>query len=112
MEWIPLNDTIQLDALNTESYTRPDVIFKHSTRCSISHMAKARLDRENTPSTLPFYYLDLIQFRSISNDIAERFQVHHESPQVLLIFKCECVYDQSHNGIYFQEILEEASRFN
>lgn len=109
MEWIPLTEMSQLDTIVSDSMQQPVLLFKHSTRCSISHMAKARLDREKAPNSITFYCLDLIQHRGISNEIAERFHVFHESPQVLLIHNGECVYDQSHNGIVFQEILDEAS---
>ena len=112
MEWIPLTDLNQLDTIVSDSFQKPIVLFKHSTRCSISDIAKSRLDKGQKPEHLSFYYLDLIQFRTISNEIAERFNVYHESPQILLIHKGECVYDQSHNGIIFQEILEEASNLN
>jgi bacillithiol system protein YtxJ len=49
-----------------------------------------------------------LNFRSISSEIAEKFQVHHESPQVLLIKNGECVYDESHYGIMMDEIVEQA----
>jgi len=112
MNWKELTETSQLQALCDDSKLRPVVIFKHSTRCSISHMAKARLDRATPPEGIDFYYLDLIQHRQLSNEIAERFAVYHESPQVLLIKNCECLYDQSHNGITMEEIAEQAFSAN
>ena len=107
MEWISLVDTAALDKLVAESFSHPIVIFKHSTRCSISSMSKSRLERQLPPEGVPFYYLDLIQFRSLSNEIAERFHVHHESPQLLLIKGGECIYDQSHNGITMDDLTEQ-----
>lgn len=109
MNWIELTEESQLDLIKEQSRTQPVVIFKHSTRCNISAMAKGRLDRGNAPDGVLFYYLDLIRFRPISNKIAEDFQVHHESPQVLLIRNGECVYDESHGGIDLQEIGEQAA---
>ena len=70
-------------------------------------MAKQRLERSTAPDALPFYYLDLINHRAISNAIAEKFQVHHESPQILLIKNGECIYAESHNGINMAEIEEQ-----
>ena len=64
------------------------------------------------PEGIDFYFLDLIQYRNLSNDIAERFAVYHESPQVLLIRQGECVYDQSHNGITMEDIAEQAFSAN
>jgi bacillithiol system protein YtxJ len=67
-------------------------------------MAKARLERVESPIGLPFYYLDLVRYREISNQIADILQVAHESPQVLLVHRAACVYDESHSGIDMQEI--------
>ncbi|WP_276133686.1 bacillithiol system redox-active protein YtxJ [Polluticoccus soli] len=107
MKWAQLTTEEQLDAIKNESAEKPVVIFKHSTRCSISTMAKSRLERAEAPEDVTFYYLDLIQFRPVSNKIAEVFDVHHESPQVLVIKNGECVYDESHNGISMDEIVEQ-----
>ncbi|MCB0699419.1 MAG: bacillithiol system redox-active protein YtxJ [Chitinophagales bacterium] len=109
MNWIELTDEAQLDAIIEESKQAPVVIFKHSTRCSISSMAKNRLDKADNPDNMKFYYLDLITYRPISNKIAEVFQEHHESPQVLLIRNGECVYEESHNGINIDDIVEAAA---
>ncbi len=109
MNWTPLTEESQLDTIIEESKSQPVVIFKHSTRCSISSMAKNRLDREKAPDNMKFYYLDLIAYRPISNKLAEVFHVHHESPQVLLIKNGECTYDESHNGISMNEIAEQAA---
>lgn len=107
MNWIDLNSPEQLEALIEKSAERPAVIFKHSTRCSISAMAKGRLDRAVPIENADFYYLDLIAYRALSNLIAERFSVFHESPQVLLIRNGECTYDESHNGIDPEELRTE-----
>lgn len=108
MNWIELTGEDQLEAIRRQSETQPVVIFKHSTRCSISTMAKGRLERAMAPEHIAFYYLDLIRYRSVSNKIAEDFGVHHESPQVLLIRNGACIYDESHNGISMEEIAEQA----
>lgn len=106
MNWIELTDEQQLQQINELSAKEPVVIFKHSTRCSISSMAKSRLEREKAPENTTFYYLDLIRYRNISNKIATDYSVHHESPQVLLIKNGECVYEETHNGISMKEIAE------
>lgn len=109
MNWIALTDEAQLEAIKQESEKQPIAIFKHSTRCSISSMAKMRLERAETPQNISFYYLDLIRYRNLSNKISDLFKVHHESPQVLLIKNGECIYDESHNGIDMQEIADLAA---
>ncbi len=107
--WIELKSVEQLNTLKEQSNTRPVVIFKHSTRCSISSMALNRLNRTEKPGDILFYYLDLISYRNISNQIAQDFKVHHESPQILLIKNGECTYEESHNGIDMTEIVAQAS---
>ncbi len=73
-------------------------------------MALARLERTEAPTSIQFYYLDLLNYRTISNAIAEKFSVYHESPQILLIKNGECTYDESHGGIRMEEIVEQATR--
>jgi bacillithiol system protein YtxJ len=107
MNWILLESAEQLNGIKQQQgYS---LIFKHSTRCSISLMAKRRfeMDKDHLPDNVPLYYLDLIKFRDISNQIAQDFQVHHQSPQLLLIKNGECILDQSHGGISIEEALSE-----
>ncbi len=106
MQWKNITDPEQVSQIkNRQGYS---LIFKHSTRCSVSAMAKRRfeLDWDSIPSDTPLYFLDLITYRNISNQIAETFQVHHESPQILLIKDGECVLDASHSDISAEEIAE------
>lgn len=107
MQWIDLKDEAQLNEIKKASDTRPQVIFKHSTRCSISSVAMQRLKKSEMPG-VDFYYLDLIAYRNVSNKIAEKFKVHHESPQILVIKNGECVYDESHLSISVDDILNHA----
>jgi len=104
MNWHPINTVEQLEQIKSASFVKPQVIFKHSTTCSISRMALDRFERAETPENVDFHYLDLLNFRSISNEIASFFQVHHESPQVILIKDGECIYDESHYGIMMDEL--------
>lgn len=108
MNWIPLNTEHQVAEIIARSSQVPCLILKHSTRCSISSIAKHRLedDWSFNPEELEPYYLDLIAHRSISANLAEEFQVHHESPQVLLIVDGECIYDASHLDISVAELKE------
>jgi bacillithiol system protein YtxJ len=104
MNWHPINTVEQLEQIKSASFVKPQVIFKHSTTCSISRMALDRFERAETPENVDFHYLDLLNFRAISNEIASFFQVHHESPQVILIKDGECIYDESHYGIMMDEL--------
>jgi bacillithiol system protein YtxJ len=108
MNWLPLTSIEQLDEIKAASNNKPQLIFKHSTTCSISKMAFSRFERAEAPDTIDFYYLDLLNYRTISNAIAEKFQVHHESPQIILVKNGECIYDESHYGIMMDEVIEQA----
>lgn len=108
MTWITLQSEEELDQIKQKSHTKPQVIFKHSTRCSISSMAKNRLDKSAQSEDLDFYYLDLLKYRPISSKIVEDFKVYHESPQILVIKNGECVYDESHSGIDMDSIVEHS----
>lgn len=109
MNWNTLSSGAQLEEIKSASFQQPQVIFKHSTRCSISSMILNRLERSEIPDQIRFHYLDLLAYRTLSNQIAEDFSVYHESPQVLLIKNGECIYDESHQGINIDEIQEQAA---
>lgn len=104
-----LTDMAQLDEMDQKTADgSPAVIYKHSTRCGISGMVWKKLQR-SWPEILgerEIYYLDLIRFRKLSNQIAERYGVEHESPQVLVIKNGKCVFHNSHNGIEASVIAE------
>ncbi len=110
MDWKVLTSENQLDEIKQRSVLQPQVIFKHSTRCATSSVAKSRLERAKSPEKVDFYFLDLIKYRSVSNKIETEFMVNHESPQVLLILNGECVYEESHSGISMDEIEEQIKK--
>jgi bacillithiol system protein YtxJ len=104
IEWLSLEKEQQLDEivqLSHDVQVDAVAIFKHSTRCSISSMAKNRLERSWNPGNknIPVYFLDLISFRQLSNEIAIKFDLIHESPQLLLIKKGELKLHASHSAI-------------
>lgn len=100
-EWKELTDESQLETIDQVSREAPVVIFKHSTSCGISAGAKHRLESgsNDMPDEVEFYYLDLLRYRNISNVIADRYHVRHESPQVLIISKGKASYHVSHHRI-------------
>jgi bacillithiol system protein YtxJ len=108
MDWNKLESLSQLDEIKQLSEDKPVLIFKHSTRCSVSSMAWDRLKRnwkkEDFEKITP-YFLDLIRHRDISNQIASDFGVYHESPQVILVKDGIAVYDNSHMGISYGDIM-------
>lgn len=106
MNWIDLVKENQIEDIKQKSFEKAQVIFKHSIRCSISSMAKGRLERAIKPDNADFYFLDLINYRSISNKVATFFDVYHESPQILVIRNGECIYNESHGAISMDDIHE------
>jgi len=111
MNWLILTEIEALDKLVQSSANQPFIIFKHSTRCSISAMVKDRLERQwsNDDGALPVYYLDLIRYRPVSDHIALSLGVQHESPQILLIKDGSCVYNVSHSAINAHELRHQIS---
>ena len=107
MNWIDLVSVEQVEKIKEASFESTQLIFKHSTRCSISIMAKSRLDRSEQPANVTFHYLDLLNYRPVSNFVADNFNVHHESPQVLLIKNGECIYEETHNAISMDDIIAQ-----
>lgn len=100
VNWTELTDIAQLMEIEAISNAKPVVIFKHSTRCSISRMALKQFEREyDLNETVDAYFLDLIANRDVSNEIANKFSVYHESPQLILIKNGKAVYDVSHSDI-------------
>jgi len=98
IQWKNLDSKFQLESIIEDSHTSPQVIFKHSTSCPISSMAKRRLESDWSLDIKP-YYLDLIAFRSISNEIEDVLGVRHESPQIVLLHNGKAVYNESHLDI-------------
>jgi bacillithiol system protein YtxJ len=100
MAWRTLTDLGQLNEIVNESTEKPVVIFKHSTRCSISRMALRQFEQAfDLEGKVVPYYLDLLEYRDISNEIANRFGVYHQSPQLIVIKDGKAIYDRSHESI-------------
>jgi bacillithiol system protein YtxJ len=109
MQWDKITTVSQLNEIDEISKTRACLIFKNSTRCHISAVMIARLEKEWQPGEIQPFYLDLLAYPSISNTIAARYNVPHESPQVLLIKNGRCIMSQSHMHIRFDEIQQQIS---
>ncbi|WP_191859979.1 bacillithiol system redox-active protein YtxJ [Hanstruepera ponticola] len=101
LPWIPLNDIQQLQHITEKSKTKTQVIFKHSTRCGISRMVMNQFveSYDLNEKDLDLYYLDLLSYRDVSNEVGYTFQVMHESPQLLVIKNGVTVAHSSHGAI-------------
>ena len=99
----------QVENISTESNHQPVLIFKHSTTCGVSRTALDRLERNYKPeelANLKSYFLDLKNYREVSKAIADKYQVIHESPQVIIIKNGKAVFNASHFEIDYRQIKE------
>jgi len=101
LPWKPLTSVEQLDTIANDSKTRPVVIFKHSTRCGISRMVIRQFEGayDIDAEKMDLYYLDLLAYRNVSDEVGFKFQVLHQSPQLLVIKNGVAVAHASHSGI-------------
>lgn len=100
MEWFPLNEMNQLNEIVIESDENPVVIFKHSTRCIISRTVLKNFEKAfDLEDKVKPYFLDLLEFRPISNEIASLFNVTHQSPQLIVVKNGKAIYNASHDSI-------------
>ena len=107
VSWRPLTDLGQLNEIINLSTQKPVIIFKHSTRCSISRMVLKQFENEfDLDEKVVPYFLDLLEYRNISNEIASRFGVQHQSPQVIVIKDGRSVYNASHESIAVEKLVE------
>ena len=108
MNWNKINAIEDIEAIKTRSFEVPCLIFKHSTTCSISMIAKSRLEKDwdFSAENLEPYYLDLLSYRPISAYIADTFKVYHESPQAIIVINGEATFDTSHLDISVNELHE------
>ena len=102
LPWISLTSVEQLNDIAKKSTSRAQIIFKHSTTCGISRMVLNRFEKNpvlHHNEDLDLYFLDLHRYRDVSNEIAQKFQVLHQSPQLLVIKEGQAIAHQSHGGI-------------
>jgi bacillithiol system protein YtxJ len=108
--WNNLTSSDGLEEAIRRSYESPVAIFKHSTRCGISHEIMSGLSDQTQSAELniPFYYLDLIAHRNVSQAIAEQLDVPHQSPQLILVHKGKAINHASHHAIDWSQMTSEA----
>lgn len=107
MKWNELRELNQLEEITRESEEKTILIFKHSTRCSSSRVALDRLQRNWNDEEMQMvkpYFLDLICYREISDQIVEKYGIEHESPQVVMVQNGQAIFSESHWGIDYQVI--------
>lgn len=105
-KFFTLNKIEQFDEIDEISYTKPVVLFKHSTRCIISRTALKQFDAQYnfTEDEMNWYLLDLLNYRDLSNEIANRYNVTHQSPQIVVIKNGKAVFNESHDSISVEDL--------
>ncbi|MCF4101255.1 bacillithiol system redox-active protein YtxJ [Gillisia sp. M10.2A] len=104
--WNQLTTMEALDEIEEISFKHPVAILKHSTRCGISRMVLRQFEQSYSlkGDEVKLYFLDLLNYREISNKIASKFNVPHESPQLIVIREGKAIYDASHNEISSEKL--------
>lgn len=107
--WNDITDDAIINQIYAASDTQPQLILKHSTRCSISQLALNRLveKTEELSSKMKLHYLDLLKYRNLSNLIEQRTGILHESPQVIIISKGKVSYSSTHHAITAEDLLQQ-----
>ena len=100
LPWINLADVKELDVIAEKSKTKTQLLFKHSTRCGISRMVLKQFEAQyNLDLNADLYYVDLLNVRDVSNEIGYKFQVMHQSPQLVVVKNGVAVAHASHGAI-------------
>ncbi len=99
--WHVLSKMEELDEAVEKSKSKPVVIFKHSNTCGISKMVLRQFEKDYKyeKDKISLYFLDLKQYRNISNEIESRLGIRHESPQLLVIKNGVVIHNDSHQSI-------------
>jgi bacillithiol system protein YtxJ len=107
--WTQLVTKERVDEALQLSFEQPVVIFKHSVRCGVSHRAEHLLKTDWNDFQLPFYYLDLIKNRAVSNYVADLTDVRHQSPQIIILYNGKVLAHTSHHNISMDWIRQQVA---
>ena len=105
-QWIILREGNDVQRLDELSHHEILIFFKHSTRCGISVAAKDRLEKhwDRLRADVIFGYVDLLRYRDVSDLIAEKYGVVHQSPQIVIVKNGKAIYHTSHHRISIDDI--------
>lgn len=90
--FIEIADVPSLDQFMASSNGSSAILFKHSDTCGVS----ARAYREMSQLSQPVGLITVQRARAVSNEIEKRWQVSHETPQVLIVRDGKVIWDASH----------------
>ncbi len=98
--FIEINSGEQLNDLFEKSNEKPIVLFKHSLTCPIS----AGVYQEMSGATADVHLVVMQHARDVSEAIAKRTGIRHESPQAIVIKNGKPVYHASHYDVTAADI--------
>jgi bacillithiol system protein YtxJ len=98
----PLASLLDLDALIRSSHDAPVIVFKHSETCGTSWLARERLSHGDLEG--PVHEIVVQRQRGLSDAVAARLGVRHESPQALVIAAGTAVWHTSHAGVTAERV--------
>lgn len=103
--WVNITEEQDIEDLEKRSFEKPVVIFKYSTRCGISRITLRKFETD-LPENLDvaYYFMDLVKYRSLSNEIADRLKVRHESPQLIVLKDGKVIHHSSHQDINAKQL--------
>lgn len=106
IQWKAVQKPEDLDEMERYSANRPVILFKHSTRCGLSHEVKDKLEEEwsATNHSALFYYLDILEYRALSDEVEHRWRIAHQSPQLIILSDQEVLFHGSHRSITAKRI--------
>lgn len=106
--WSTISEPSQLQTVLQQSEEKPQLIYKHSHRCSVCFVAKGNLEKaaDEIREQADMHCLNVVKNREASDMIASDLDVRHESPQVIMLNNGEVIWHASHGSIDADTILE------
>ena len=104
--WRKLESEKDLETAVQKSFQSKVLIFKHSTRCFISKTVLKSFEKqiETLDKNYTFYFLDLLENRALSNEIEMRFDVVHQSQQLIVLENGKATHNASHQSIDLEKV--------
>ena len=106
--WFQISTTQEADGVINASNEKTQVILKHSTSCGVSFFAKKGLDSipAEDLQNADMYIVDVIRDRNLAYYLADRFNIRHESPQLMIIKDEKLIWHGSHNAVNPENLLQ------
>jgi len=104
---VPLHDIESVEAAIAESRERPVLLFKHSRYCGVSCEAldelQTHIDAQTAP-TVAYKMVTVQTHRRVSDVVAQRLGIRHETPQAILLRNGKAVWNASHFRITARQL--------